>query len=174
MTTPAILSPEWALSMFDVSFDEFWAEGGEALVDAAELARLAAEVHAEADFELLWERCDPDQDVMAIVGRMIATTRFEKAFDYPLDRSWFHGLIVDLARLEGALDLDLSSEPMLRHAVRCYWDCMKTIVASIKEQLAAIDADARDEQEADDTHEEIDALPMNDEQPVPVGQLTLF
>lgn len=174
MTIPETLSPEWALSMFDVSADEFWAEGGDALVDPEEIARLAAEAHAEADFELLWERCDPDQDVMAIVGRMIATTRLEKAFDHPLDRSWFHGLIVDLARLDGALDLDLSSEPMLRHAVRCYWDCMKSFVASIKEQLAAIDAEARDEQDEAIPHEEADTRPFSEEETMPKGQLALF
>jgi hypothetical protein len=144
MTTPAILSPEWALSAFDVSPDDFWSEGGDALVDCDELVRLAACAHAEDDFGILWERCDPLQDEMAILGRMIATTRLEKAMDYPLDRSWFHGLFVDLARLEGALDLELSSERMLRHAVACYWATMKGFIAGVKEQLAIVAAEMGD------------------------------
>jgi hypothetical protein len=144
MTTAASLSAEWALSAFDVSPDDFWSEGGDGLVDCGELARLAACAHAEEDFEVLWERCDAHQDVMAILGRMIATTRLEKAFDHPLDRSWHHGLFIDLARLEGALDLELSSERMLRHAVACYWDAMKSFVAGVKEQLDIVGAELGD------------------------------
>jgi hypothetical protein len=138
MTTPEILSVEWALSTCDVLPDDFWSEGGESLIDCWELVRLAACAHAAADFEILWERCDARQDVAAILGRMIATTRLEKAQDHPLDRSWFHGLFVDLARLEGALDLELASERMLRHAVASYWGSMKDFIASVKDQIAIV------------------------------------
>jgi hypothetical protein len=148
MTAPGILSAEWALSAFDVSPDDFWSDGGERLVDGGELARFAACAHAEADFELLWERCDATQDVMAILGCMIATTRLDRGFDHPLDRSWFHGLFVDLARLEGALDLELASERMLLHAVGCYWGAMKSFIAAVKEQLDIVAAELGEGDEA--------------------------
>lgn len=58
MTAPAVLSPTWALSIFGVSEDDFWEEGGDRLVDCFEIVKVAAESHARADFDLLWERCD--------------------------------------------------------------------------------------------------------------------
>lgn len=154
------------MSELDVSPDEFWSDGGETLLDVDAVLKLVANAHAEADFEILWERCDPELDVPAILGRMITVTQFDKARDPMLDRSWFHDMYMDLARLDGELDMDLSSISMLKKAVWAYWQCMKRFIVALKDQMTLVaDADVVDaEQETTPTEEE---LPVR-------GQLSLF
>lgn len=137
------ISVQWLLDR--LGFDEatFWREEDPCrFIDPLVAVETVALAHADAGFPAFlpaWdESFDAKHEGKSFKGRLIAAAMNGGAIDWPLGRSWFHELFMDLARLDGALGIDLSSEERLKHAVSCYWKRMgvhaKAHAASLQPQ----------------------------------------
>ena len=131
------INAAWVLDSLGVDHEAYWqVEDPLTMIDPRTVIVLVVTEHVIADFPVLLETVDTDSDAKAMLGRMVGVAMLDKARDI-LDRSWFHALYVDLARLDGHLGIDLSSDDSLKLAVRKYWDGMRQLVAEFKGDLAA-------------------------------------
>lgn len=119
------VSPSWLVTRMGFDDESFWSDP-DALgyLDPEVAVETVALAHADAgfpEFLKLWDdRYDHEEDGKSFTGRLIAAA-MTPFTDWPLGRSWFHDLFMDLGRLEGALGIELTSEAQLRHGVACYW-----------------------------------------------------
>lgn len=148
MTGP--ISSQWVLDHLEIDAGTFWRTPDPLdVVDPEAVMAIVAAEHAVEDFPLLLETTDPEADYLATVGRMISSTIVGRGPDWPLDRSWFHYLYIDLARLDGEFGMDLSSDEQLRTATRMYWDCVRELVREMKPEVVAEDKAEVDRLELD-------------------------
>lgn len=155
---------QWVFDHLDIDADAFWrVQDPYAVLDSDTVIALVAAEHASADFPLLLDGTDPDSDYSATIGRMIGASLTGRQHDWPLDRSWFHYLYIDLARLDGVLGMDLSSDDQLKTATRMYWDCVREFVREMKSEVS------------EDDENNVDALTDEAlEEAMPRTQLQLF
>ncbi|NTF17804.1 hypothetical protein G6L37_05275 [Agrobacterium rubi] len=119
------VSVAWLIERMGFDFESFVSDPDSARhMDTEVVIETVAIAHADAGFPSFlaaWDdRYDHQQDGKSFTGRLVAAS-LTSSIDWPLGRSWFHDVYVDLARLDGALGIELASEPQLRHAVACYW-----------------------------------------------------
>lgn len=143
---PEGLTVDWLLDRLGFDPDSFWKDPNFVrFVDPQVAVETIAAAHADTGFPLFlpgWDNYDHECDGKAFTGRLIAAAMMHHGHDWPLDRSWFHDLYIDLARLDGALGLDLSSEEQLRRAVSSFW---KRIGALARAHATAIRLDKASE-----------------------------
>lgn len=161
------ITPDWLLERLGFDPEVFWKEPNPArYLDTQVAVETVAVAHADSGFTLflpLWDEVhDQECDGKSFTGRLIAAAMTRQGHDWPLDRSWFHDLYIDLARLDGALGIDLSSEEQLRHAVSSYW---KRIGSLARAHATAIRLDRTLESEVAE---------MSNESFKPMRQLTLL
>ena len=128
------ISVAWLLDRMGFDSESFWQDPDSVrYLDAEVAVETVAAAHADASFPMFldaWDdRNDHENDGKSFTGRLIAASMTHVA-DWPMGRSWFHDLFMDLARLDGALGIDLSSEGHLRHGVTCYWRRVGILSAS--------------------------------------------
>jgi hypothetical protein len=116
----------WLLDRLGFDKDSFWQEPDPVrYIDPRIAIETVACAHADAAFSSFlgaWDDGhDHEKEGKSFTGRLIAAAMLHSGADWPLDRSWFHELFIDLARLDGALGIDISSDDQLRHAVASYW-----------------------------------------------------
>ena len=117
------LHPDGAWLLAKMGFEAAHFHGSAALstlVDNVLAVETVAYEYALLHFEQALDAIDPRLDAASSMGRIISCIYLEGGPDWPLGRSWFHDLFLTLARAEGALGIDLSSEPMLKVAVDAY------------------------------------------------------
>lgn len=125
-SSPAVsISPDWLVERMGFDNESFWDDlDCIRYLDAEVAVETVAIAHADAGFPIFlkaWDdRYDHEKDGKSFTGRLIAASMTHST-DWPLGRSWFHDMFMDLARLDGALGIDVSSEAQLRHGVACYW-----------------------------------------------------
>lgn len=128
------ISVDWLLDRMGFDSESFWQyPDAVRYLDADVAVETVAAAHADASFPVFldaWEdRFDHEEEGKSFAGRLIAAS-MKHVVDWPMGRSWFHDLFMDLARLDGALGIDLSSEGHLRHGVACYWKRVGILSAS--------------------------------------------
>lgn len=137
------ITPDWLLERLGFDPAAFWKDSDPTrYLDAQVAVETVAIAHADTGFPQflpVWDEIhDQECDGKSFTGRLIAAAILRQGHDWPLDRSWFHELYIDLARLDGALGVALSSEEQLRHAVASYWKRIgvlaRTHAASLKEE----------------------------------------
>jgi hypothetical protein len=79
---------------------------------------------------------DGEKEIPQILGDMIINQTQYRPID-GLSRSPYHAVFTDLALIEGATGLDLSSEGRLKHAVMQYWHAVKKTIQLFKLQYQA-------------------------------------
>jgi hypothetical protein len=146
------ITPNWLLERLGFEPVSFWKDSGAVrYLDSQVAVETVSCAHADAGFEQflsVWDGRDHENDGKSFTGRLIAASMLREQHDWPLDRSWFHDLYMDLARLDGALAVDLSSEEQQRHAVSCYWRRIGILArrhaASLKKDAACLGEDQKD------------------------------
>jgi hypothetical protein len=161
------VTSDWLLERLGFDPASFWKDSdARRYLDTQVAVETVAVAHADTGFPLflpVWDEIhDLECDGKSFTGRLIAAAMQREGHDWPLDRSWFHELYIDLARLDGALGVDLSSEGQLRHAVESYW---KRIGVLARTHAATIRLDRTLDSELAE---------MNSESFKPLKQLTLF
>ncbi len=147
------ITPQWLLERLGFDPVSFWKDSNPTrYLDTRVAVETVAVAHADTGFTLflpVWDDVhDQECDGKSFTGRLIAASMLRQGHDWPLDRSWFHELYIDLARLDGALGIDLSSEEQLRHAVSSYWKRIGVLArihaASLKEEPVLVVEDDKD------------------------------
>lgn len=125
MADAADFSPNWLITRLGFDPESFWKDPGNAhYLDTEVAVEAVSGAHADFAFpEMLGAWDDRDDHIdggRAFLGRMIAVSLAQQPA-WPVGRAWFHDLFTDLARLEGAIGIDLTSEKQMRHAVVSFW-----------------------------------------------------
>lgn len=141
------VSVSWLLDRLGFDKDSFWQDPDPMrYIDSGVAIETVAYAHADAAFPQFlgaWDDVhDHKQEGKSFTGRLIATAMLHSGADWPLDRSWFHELFIDLARLDGALGIDLCSDDQLRHAVSSYWQRVGVLSRA---HAAAVNPDREDD-----------------------------
>lgn len=92
--------------------------------------------------QVWFRRMDPDKPVHEILGDMIEMVSFERPID-GLQRGPYHHFFMDLAILEGATGLDLTSNNQLARAAMTYWNAVKKTIEMFKKQVEIKREDAQ-------------------------------
>jgi hypothetical protein len=120
------ITPNWLLERLGFDPEHYWRDvESPRFLDAQVAVEMVAIAHADSDFHALlpaWDDAyDGEFEGKSFTGRLVAAAMQREKIDFPLSRSWFHEMYMDLARLDGALGVDLSSPEQLQHGVACYW-----------------------------------------------------
>lgn len=98
------------------------------LVDPDLAVEIVASELAEAHFQTVVNTIDDRLDGAAAMGRIMSCIYVEHTTDWPMQRSWYHDLYLTLARIEGCLGIDVSSDCMQERAVKHYLREMRALV----------------------------------------------